>query len=233
MIHPSSHRATDANVTFEQQPQPPSTESQATLDDVHLADELPAGTCSSLPARTNPSTSVPIPQHHQHEVAPHPALRWYLHAHPRPHAGALAPTLGFVNRPEALLNGSWRAFVTTRGSLQYDVCIGTTPSACQVFGPTTTDHDGRALSWASTESMRLRCGYTYHLRVRAWDCVGSSVASSSRGTKLCCLPPRIVELSLARINSSEPQGDEPQAAGAAQAGRRGVDDEGKPPLDSD
>ena len=28
----------------------------------------------------------------------------------------------------------------------------------------------------SQMSMKLRCGYTYHLRVRAWDCVGSTVA---------------------------------------------------------
>ena len=71
------------------------------------------------------------------------------------------------------------------GGLMYEVCIGTTPTGCQLR-PFT--HVGMGANWQVPDPS-LRCGATYYAMVRATNCAGLQRTVTSSDVQICCEPP--------------------------------------------
>ena len=95
--------------------------------------------------------------------------------------------VGLLNSTDTPIRVDWANFTRSliTDSLEYEVCVGTTPFGCQLwpFAPV-----GTANAW-SEEHPQMRCGTTYHAAVRATDCAGLQHTSASAGVKVCCDPP--------------------------------------------
>ena len=75
--------------------------------------------------------------------------------------------------------------------LEFDVCLGTVPFACQAAPPARTQNH----SWHA-DGLPLSCGATYYATVKATNCAGLSHTVASRGVKLCCALPRAGTITL-------------------------------------
>ena len=69
--------------------------------------------------------------------------------------------------------------------LDYQVCIGTTPTGCQ----SVPFENATAYTWRKDTGVRLTCGAVHYATVLATNCASLSTPSVSEGARLCCDPP--------------------------------------------
>ena len=88
--------------------------------------------------------------------------------------------------PETGLSAIWDGFVSGvagADSLVHEVCVGTSPTGCQV-------HAFKRMASPYVVPMSLlECGKTYHITARATNCGGLQGTAASTAVRLCCEPP--------------------------------------------
>ena len=106
---------------------------------------------------------------------------------------SLASVGGFLPVGASTIEGSFSFADASENvsSLQYEVCIGTTPKGCQLSSLQPT-----AGSPVRLDGLSLSCGLTYYLLVRATNCAGLQRTATSSGVTICCDPPVAGKLEL-------------------------------------
>ena len=177
--------------------------------------------CSFSPASTpvHVEVSGPTAGVARLQQSPYENPAWGVSSH--------APSTGFGNRNVFPMNASWSGFGTpTGGSLAYELCVGTSPHACQFYGPqpaaaTPSDPSAGAFEWFSENNKStawpgvwpLRCSHTYFLSVRATDCAGLSSRALAPPLKVCCDPPKVKGVTLVRAGYNASLASAVDAAG--------------------
>ena len=139
------------------------------------------------------------------------------------YSGASDGAIGYLGGPSPGMIGRWSDFhmgvegastapaassVSNQSSLQYEVCLGTSPFGCQMLPFTSAGVSGQTwtlggLSAIGAVADAFPCGAVYHLAVRATNCAGLQRVVASDGVKHCCHPP-----SGGRATVLNPAGDE-------------------------
>ena len=131
-----------------------------------------------------------------HRPFPTGGRAWLL-----PSEGASSRFLSSVGAES--LRGAWDSLGapgsgSAVSSIEYRVCVGTSPHGCQVLatapdGFTLSGVDARNHTWAADApglpALPRLCGATYYLTVRATNCAGMHQEMTSPGSTLCCTPP--------------------------------------------